>query len=102
MVGVRRINSQHPGGIIVIPTNEEIIDFTPYSYPSNDKTKTWYTTHFEYYSIENNLLKFDILGHDEPTILKHLYDITKIDPRKILVYHQKVLNLFPNSKHLIL
>ena len=80
--------------------DKDITDFTPYSYPSNDKTKSWFTTHFEYHSIEKNLLKFDILGHDEPTILKHLQDLTNIDPRSISNNDKKVLQLFANSKSL--
>ncbi|XQP55190.1 MAG: PolC-type DNA polymerase III [Mycoplasmoidaceae bacterium] len=96
--GVKRTTGQHPGGIVVVPKGHEITEFTPCNYPSNDKTKGWLTTHFEYHSIEKNLLKFDILGHDEPTILKHLGDITKIDPRTIPNHDDKVLQLFANSK----
>lgn len=99
-VGVKRTTGQHPGGIVVVPLDKDITDFTPYSYPSNDKTKSWFTTHFEYHSIEKNLLKFDILGHDEPTILKHLHDLTKIDPRTIINNDKNVLQLFTNSESL--
>ena len=99
-VGVKRTTGQHPGGIVVVPMDKNITDFTPYSYPSNDKTKSWFTTHFEYHSIEKNLLKFDILGHDEPTILKHLHDLTKIDPRTLSNTDKNVLQLFINSKSL--
>lgn len=95
--GVKRTTGQHPGGIIVVPEGHDITEFTPFNYPSNDKTKGWLTTHFEYHCLENNLLKFDILGHDEPTILKHLHDVTKIDPRTIPNYDEKVLQLFANS-----
>ncbi|MBQ0045870.1 MAG: PolC-type DNA polymerase III [Mycoplasma sp.] len=98
--GVKRTTGQHPGGIIVVPEGHDITEFTPFNYPSNDKTKGWLTTHFEYHCLENNLLKFDILGHDEPTILKHLHDITKIDPRTIPNHDDKVLELFATSKDL--
>lgn len=96
--GVKRTTGQHPGGIVVVPEGHDITEFTAFNYPSNDKTKGWYTTHFAFESIHDNLLKFDILGHDEPTILKHLHDITKIDPRTIPNHDDKVLELFANSK----
>ncbi len=99
-VGVKRTTGQHPGGIIVVPQEHDITEFTAFNYPSNDKTKGWYTTHFPFESIHDNLLKFDILGHDEPTILKHLHDITHIDPRTIPNHDEKVLQLFTNSKGL--
>ena len=99
-VGVKRTTGQHPGGIVVVPKGHSITEFTPYNYPSNDKTNNWFTTHFEYHSIEKNLLKFDILGHDEPTILKHLSDITHVDLKSIPFHDDKVLQLFANSKGL--
>lgn len=99
-VGVKRTTGQHPGGIVVVPKGHSITEFTPFNYPSNDKTNNWFTTHFEYHSIENNLLKFDILGHDEPTILKHLSDITHVDLKSIPFHDDKVLQLFANSKSL--
>lgn len=98
--GVKRTTGQHPGGIIVVPKGHSITEFTPYNYPSNDKTKGWFTTHFDYHSIEKNLLKFDILGHDEPTILKHLQDITGVDLKTIPNSDAKVLGLFADSKGL--
>ncbi len=97
-VGVKRTTGQHPGGIVIVPEGHDITEFTAFNYPSNDKTKGWLTTHFPFESIHDNLLKFDILGHDEPTILKHLHDITKIDPRTIPNHDDKVLQLFANSK----
>ncbi|MCQ3907326.1 MAG: hypothetical protein MJ219_00770 [Mycoplasmoidaceae bacterium] len=99
-VGVKRTTGQHPGGIIVVPQGHSITEFTPFNYPSNNKTSDWFTTHFDYHSIENNLLKFDILGHDEPTILKHLQDITGVDLKTIPYNDPKVLQLFANSKGL--
>ncbi|XQP55491.1 MAG: PolC-type DNA polymerase III [Mycoplasmoidaceae bacterium] len=96
--GVKRTTGQHPGGIVVVPEGHSITEFTAYNYPSNDKTKGWFTTHFDFESIHDNLLKFDILGHDEPTILKHLHDVTKVDPRTIPNFDDKVIALFANSK----
>jgi len=75
--GVKRSTGQHPGGIIVVPKNKSIYDVTPIQYPANDTTSKWYTTHFDYHSFESNLLKLDILGHDDPTMIKFLMDYVK-------------------------
>ncbi len=72
--GVRRTTGQHPGGIVVVPKEVDIYDITPIQYPANDKTNRWQTTHFDYHSLEDNLLKIDILGHNNPTIIKYLMD----------------------------
>ena len=74
LVGVRRSTGQHPGGIIVVPHHVEIYDVTPVQYPADNTENAWRTTHFDYHSFENNLLKLDILGHDDPTIIKYLMD----------------------------
>ena len=71
-VGVRRTTGQHPGGIVVLPVGEEIYSFTPVQRPANDMETTTVTTHFDYHSIDHNLLKLDILGHDDPTMIKTL------------------------------
>lgn len=95
-VGVRRTTGQHPGGIVVLPLGEEIYSFTPVQRPANDMTTQTITTHFDYHSIDHNLLKLDILGHDDPTIIRMLQDITGIDPLTIRFDDEKVLSLFDN------
>jgi DNA polymerase-3 subunit alpha (Gram-positive type) len=75
--GSKRSSGQHPGGIVVVPNTKEIYDFTPIQYPGNASDKTWRTTHFDYHSIENNLFKLDVLGHDDPTMIRYLMDLVK-------------------------
>lgn len=93
-VGVRRTTGQHPGGIIVVPHGEEIYSFTPVQHPANDQTTKIVTTHFDYHSIDHNLLKLDILGHDDPTMIRMLEDITGVDATKIRLDDPEVLSLF--------
>ena len=93
-VGVRRTTGQHPGGIIVVPHGEEIYSFTPVQHPANDQTTKIITTHFDYHSIDHNLLKLDILGHDDPTMIRMLEDITGVDATKIRLDEPEVLSLF--------
>lgn len=95
-VGVRRTTGQHPGGIIVLPHGEEIYSFTPVQRPANDMTTKTITTHFDYHSIDHNLLKLDILGHDDPTMIRMLEDLTGVDAKTIRLDDQKVLSLFDN------
>ena len=95
-VGVRRTTGQHPGGIIVLPHGEEIYSFTPVQRPANDMHTKTITTHFDYHSIDHNLLKLDILGHDDPTMIRMLEDLTGIDAKTIRLDEQKVLSLFDN------
>ena len=100
LVGVRRTTGQHPGGIVVLPHGENIYSFTPVQRPANDmKTKT-ITTHFDYHSIDHNLLKLDILGHDDPTMIRMLEDVTGLDAKKIPFDEEKVLSLFHNTEAL--
>lgn len=93
-VNVKRTTGQHPGGIIIVPENMSVCDFTPYNYPADDKRSTWYTSHFTYDDLHDNLLKFDILGHDDPTKLKYLEELTGINPRSIPFYDPNIMNLF--------
>lgn len=93
-VGVRRTTGQHSGGIIVVPHGEEIYSFTPVQHPANDQTTKIITTHFDYHSIDHNLLKLDILGHDDPTMIRMLEDITGVDATKIRLDDPEVLSLF--------
>lgn len=95
-VGVRRTTGQHPGGIIVLPHGEEIYSFTPVQRPANDMTTKTITTHFDYHSIDHNLLKLDILGHDDPTMIRMLEDLTGVNSQTIRLDDEKVLSLFDN------
>ncbi len=99
-VGVRRTTGQHPGGIIVLPMGEQIDTFTPVQHPANDMTVDIITTHFDYHSIDHNLLKLDILGHDDPTMIRVLQDLTGIDPTKIPLDNKEVMSLFQNTSAL--
>ena len=100
-VGVRRTTGQHPGGIIVLPLGEEIYSFTPVQHPANDMTTSTITTHFDYHSIDHNLLKLDILGHDDPTMIRMLQDLTGLDPVKdIPLDSPEVMSLFQNTSAL--
>ena len=94
--GVKRTTGQHPGGMIVLPSHEEIYSFTPIQKPANDMTTDIVTTHFEYHSIDHNLLKLDILGHDDPTMIRRLEDLTGIDAKTIPLDDQDVMSLFHN------
>lgn len=96
-VGVRRTTGQHPGGIVVLPHGENIYSFTPVQHPANDMTTKTITTHFDYHSIDHNLLKLDILGHDDPTMIRMLEDLTGLDAKKIQLDDQKVLSLFHDT-----
>ncbi len=98
--GVRRTTGQHPGGIIVLPHGEEIDTFTPVQHPANDMKSDIITTHFDYHSIDHNLLKLDILGHDDPTMIRMLQDLTGTDPTQVPLDDQKVMSLFMNTEAL--
>ena len=98
--GIRRSTGQHPGGIIVLPMGEDINSFTPVQHPANDMTTDIVTTHFDYHSIDHNLLKLDILGHDDPTMIRMLQDLTGIDPTQIPLDDPQVMSLFQNTSAL--
>ena len=98
--GVRRSTGQHPGGIVVLPVGEEINTFTPVQHPANDMTTDTITTHYDYHSIDHNLLKLDILGHDDPTMIRMLQDLTGIDPTTIELDDPQVMSLFQNTSAL--
>lgn len=93
-VGVKRTTGQHPGGIVVLPLGEDINSFTPIQRPANDMTTNTITTHYDYHKIDHNLLKLDILGHDDPTMIKMLEDLTGVDAKQIRMDDEKVLSLF--------
>lgn len=100
LTGVKRTTGQHPGGMIVLPKHEEIYSFTPIQHPANDTTTDIITTHFEYHSIDHNLLKLDILGHDDPTMIRRLEDLTGLDAKTIPLDDKDVMSLFHNTEAL--
>ncbi len=95
--GIHRTTGQHPGGIIVLPVGENINTFTPVQHPANDMTVDITTTHFDYHSIDHNLLKLDILGHVDPTMIRMLQDLTGLDPTSIPLDDKAVMSLFANT-----
>lgn len=99
-VGVKRTTGQHPGGMVVVPSDREIYEFTAIQKPANDTKTNIITTHFEYHSIDANLLKLDILGHDDPTIIRRLEDLTGIDAKTIALDDQEVMSIFHNPSAL--
>jgi DNA polymerase-3 subunit alpha (Gram-positive type) len=92
--GVRRTTGQHPGGIIIVPRGHEIYEFCPVQHPANDTDTDIITTHFDYHSIDENLLKLDILGHDVPSMIRQLQDMTGVDPLNVPLKDQRVDSLF--------
>ncbi|MDF2659905.1 MAG: polymerase PolC [Paenibacillus sp.] len=98
--GVKRSTGQHPGGIVVVPDYIEVEDVTPVQYPADDTKADWKTTHFDYHAFEENLLKLDILGHDDPTMMRMLQDLTGVDPTTIPMNDPKVMSLFNSTEAL--
>ena len=92
--GTKRTTGQHPGGIIVIPKEMDVFDFTPVQYPADDLNSLWKTTHFDFHAIHDNVLKLDILGHVDPTVIRMLQDLTHVDPKDIPTNDKKVMSLF--------
>ncbi len=97
-VGVRRTTGQHPGGLVVIPQENEIWDFCPVQHPADDPKSDQITTHFEYHSMEENLLKLDMLGHDDPTMIRMMEDMTGVDAKTIPLDDQDTMSIFTSSK----
>ncbi len=97
-VGVRRTTGQHPGGLVVIPQENEIWDFCPVQHPADDPNADQITTHFEYHSMEENLLKLDMLGHDDPTMIRMMEDMTGVDAKLIPLDDKDTMSIFTSSK----
>ena len=100
ITGAKRTTGQHPGGIIVIPDYMDVFDFTPIQYPADDQNAEWRTTHFDFHSIDENVLKLDILGHDDPTVLRMLQELSGIDPRTIPTDDPEVMGIFSSPEPL--
>jgi len=106
--GVRRSTGQHPGGIVVVPHDIDINDITPIQYPADDTSSSWRTTHFDYHSFESNLFKIDVLGHDNPTVIKQLMDYVALNPSEfpfdnvydIPMVDKRVISLFSSTEEL--
>jgi DNA polymerase III subunit alpha, Gram-positive type len=96
--GIKRTTGQHPGGIIVVPKGREIFEFCPVQHPADDPNSDIITTHFDYHSIDQNLLKLDILGHDDPTVIRMLQDITGVDPQKIPMDDKETMSIFSSTE----
>jgi DNA polymerase-3 subunit alpha (Gram-positive type) len=95
--GVKRTTGQHPGGIMVVPRDMDVHHFTPIQHPADDKTSGTITTHFDYHSISSRLVKLDILGHDDPTVIKMLEDLTEIDAKTISLDDAETMSLFSTT-----
>lgn len=98
--GVKRTTGQHPGGIVVIPGYMDVFDFTPFQYPADELSAAWRTTHFDYHAIDQDVLKLDILGHDDPTVLRMLQDLSGIDVTTLPMNDSKVLSLLSSPEAL--
>jgi DNA polymerase-3 subunit alpha (Gram-positive type) len=100
LAGARRTTGQHPGGMVVVPPDKDVFDFTPIQYPANDSRSGTITTHFEYHALEDSLVKLDILGHDDPTMLRFLQDLTGVAVLDIALDDQKTMSIFSSLEHL--
>lgn len=95
--GVKRTSGQHPGGVMIVPHYKDIHDFSPIQYPANDSSSGVITTHFDYNAISSNILKLDILGHDVPTIIRMIEDITGVNPQTIPLDEKKTMSIFSST-----
>ncbi len=98
--GVRRTTGQHPGGVIVVPETTDIYNFTPIQFPANDKSSEVITTHFDYHSINSRLIKLDILGHDDPTVIRMMEELTGINAMDIPIDDKKTMAIFSGTESL--
>jgi DNA polymerase-3 subunit alpha (Gram-positive type) len=98
LVGIKRTTGQHPGGLVVIPQDKDVTDFCPVQHPADDPNSDIITTHFEYHCMEENLLKLDMLGHDDPTMIRMLEDMTGVNARKIPLDDRDTMSIFTSSK----
>lgn len=96
--GVKRTTGQHPGGIVVVPDYMDVSDFTPFQFPAEDPTSAWRTTHFDYHSIEENLLKLDILGHSDPTQLRLIQDLSHTNVLDVPLDDKDTMSIFTSTK----
>ncbi len=99
-IGVKRTTGQHPGGIIIIPSEYEVEDFTPINFPANDTKSEWLTTHFDFHAIHDNLLKLDLLGHDDPTAIRMLEKLTGVNAKNIPNNDDEVMAIFSKTETL--
>ncbi len=100
ITGTKRTSGQHPGGIIIIPKEYDVEDFTPVNFPANDTSAEWQTTHFDFHAIHDNVLKLDLLGHDDPTAIKLLQELTGISPDDISFSDPKIIKIFSSTEPL--